>query len=178
MYYGNDLFIAFNPGKSYASGMNKFKKPYGARTSNGRPGTGARPTSRFASYGPARARTTSPRDARTYRSARSGSEGGAFQKFDAVCSNCGKKCQVPFRPDGTKPVYCKDCFGAPRDAMAGKKKFSVAPAAARFNTPAASFSAAPAGGKSIADLTRQIAAMNTKIDTMLKILTEGAAEEE
>ncbi len=47
-----------------------------------------------------------------------------FQKFDAVCSNCGKKCQVPFRPDGEKPVYCKDCFGVPREAMAGKKKFS------------------------------------------------------
>ncbi len=153
--------------------MNKFKKPYGNRTSSNRPGTGSHP-----SYGPARPRTTSPRDARTYRNARSGSE--AFQKFDAICSNCGKKCQVPFRPDGEKPVYCKDCFDMPRKAMTGKKKFSTRPPAsflssANFGpaTPAAS----AAGGKSIADLTRQIAAMNAKIDTMLKILTEGAGEE-
>lgn len=31
--------------------------------------------------------------------------------FGAVCSNCGKTCQVPFRPTGDKPVYCRDCFG-------------------------------------------------------------------
>ncbi len=28
----------------------------------------------------------------------------------AVCSNCGKDCQVPFRPTGERPVYCSDCF--------------------------------------------------------------------
>jgi hypothetical protein len=64
----------------------------------------------------------------------------------------------------------------PRKAMTGKKKFSTSPATS-FNAPANAGSSV-AGGKSIADLTRQIAAMNTKIDTMLKILTEGAGEEE
>jgi len=29
---------------------------------------------------------------------------------DAVCDECGKDCQVPFRPSGDKPVYCSDCF--------------------------------------------------------------------
>jgi CxxC-x17-CxxC domain-containing protein len=145
--------------------MNKFKKPYSSRTSSSRPGS--RP-----SYGPARPRTTSPRDARTYRSARS--ESVVFQKFDAICSNCGKKCQVPFRPDGEKPVYCKECFDMPRKEMTGKKKFS-ANTAPRFIAPA---EAVATGGKSIADLTRQIAAMNTKIDTMLKMMTEGVDEEE
>jgi CxxC-x17-CxxC domain-containing protein len=158
--------------------MNKFKKPYGSRTSNNRPGAITRPGNR-PSYGPARPRTTSPRDARTYRSARSGG-GEAFQKFDAICSNCGKKCQVPFRPDGEKPVYCKDCFDMPREKMTGKKKFSANAPASFSNSTNFSSTAptTPAGGKSIADLTRQIAAMNTKIDTMLKILQEGAGEEE
>ena len=32
------------------------------------------------------------------------------QMFTAVCSNCGKDCEVPFRPTGDKPVYCSDCF--------------------------------------------------------------------
>jgi len=145
--------------------MNKFKKPYSSRPSVGRTNS-ARP-----SFGPARPRTSSPRDSRSFRGTRSENGGGAFQKFDAICSNCGKKCQVPFRPDGEKPVYCKDCFGAPRDAMAGKKKFSAS-AAPSFGAPASA-----AGGKSIADLTRQIAAMNTKIDAMLKILQSGEADE-
>lgn len=30
----------------------------------------------------------------------------------AVCSECGKSCEVPFRPSGDKPVYCSDCFKA------------------------------------------------------------------
>jgi CxxC-x17-CxxC domain-containing protein len=85
------------------------------------------------------------------------------QKFDAVCSSCGKACQVPFRPNGKKPVYCKDCFDAPRKATpGGGRNF-----AANDN--------GGGGGKSIADLTRQIAAMNEKIDRMLEII-EGAGE--
>lgn len=30
--------------------------------------------------------------------------------FDAVCSSCGKDCEVPFQPSAGKPVYCSDCF--------------------------------------------------------------------
>jgi CxxC-x17-CxxC domain-containing protein len=30
--------------------------------------------------------------------------------FDAVCANCGRKIQVKFKPDGIRPVYCKDCL--------------------------------------------------------------------
>jgi CxxC-x17-CxxC domain-containing protein len=156
--------IAFPQIKSYPSWMNKFKKPYGSRTSSGRPPE--RP--RFSAT--ARPRTAPARGTRDARPAY-GDRNAPFQKFDAVCSNCGKKCQVPFRPDGTKPVYCKDCFGAPREAMAGKKSFS----APRPAFAARSAVSAPEG-KSIADLTRQIAAMNTKIDTMLKILEGDGAE--
>lgn len=28
----------------------------------------------------------------------------------AVCADCGKNCEVPFRPSGDRPVYCKNCF--------------------------------------------------------------------
>lgn len=35
---------------------------------------------------------------------------GDKQMFKAVCGNCGKDCEVPFRPTGDKPVYCSDCF--------------------------------------------------------------------
>lgn len=37
---------------------------------------------------------------------------GPREMFQAVCSNCGKTCEVPFRPTGSKPVYCSDCFEA------------------------------------------------------------------
>lgn len=32
------------------------------------------------------------------------------QMHNAICSNCGKECQVPFKPTGEKPVYCRECF--------------------------------------------------------------------
>jgi CxxC-x17-CxxC domain-containing protein len=35
---------------------------------------------------------------------------GPAEMHDAVCSKCGKKCQVPFKPTGNKPVFCSDCF--------------------------------------------------------------------
>jgi CxxC-x17-CxxC domain-containing protein len=28
----------------------------------------------------------------------------------AICSDCKKECEVPFRPTGDRPVYCKECF--------------------------------------------------------------------
>lgn len=34
--------------------------------------------------------------------------------FPAICSECKKSCEVPFRPTGDKPVYCRDCFGKQR----------------------------------------------------------------
>ena len=33
----------------------------------------------------------------------------------AICSECGKTCEVPFKPTGDKPVYCNDCFSSKRD---------------------------------------------------------------
>jgi CxxC-x17-CxxC domain-containing protein len=28
-----------------------------------------------------------------------------------ICAECKKECEVPFRPTGDRPVYCRDCFG-------------------------------------------------------------------
>ncbi|MDD3069920.1 CxxC-x17-CxxC domain-containing protein [Methanoculleus horonobensis] len=28
----------------------------------------------------------------------------------AVCSDCGKECEVPFTPTEGRPVYCLDCL--------------------------------------------------------------------
>jgi CxxC-x17-CxxC domain-containing protein len=28
----------------------------------------------------------------------------------AVCSDCGQECEVPFKPEGDRPVRCQDCF--------------------------------------------------------------------
>lgn len=44
------------------------------------------------------------------RKARKQRMNGQKEMFEAVCSNCGATTQVPFKPNGLKPVYCRDCF--------------------------------------------------------------------
>ena len=29
----------------------------------------------------------------------------------ATCADCGKECEVPFKPSGDRPVYCRECYG-------------------------------------------------------------------
>lgn len=41
--------------------------------------------------------------------------------YKAVCADCKKNCEVPFRPSSDRPVYCKNCF------TARKKKSSFTP---------------------------------------------------
>ena len=28
----------------------------------------------------------------------------------ATCNECGQACEVPFKPNGRKPVFCSNCF--------------------------------------------------------------------
>jgi len=49
-----------------------------------------------------------------------------------ICSDCNKECEVPFRPTGDRPVYCKEClpehrksnpFNATRDSRPEERDF-------------------------------------------------------
>jgi len=40
--------------------------------------------------------------------------GGPRQMFPATCASCGQPTEVPFKPSGSRPVYCRDCFQAQR----------------------------------------------------------------
>ena len=41
------------------------------------------------------------------------------QVYDVTCSACGKQCQVPFKPSGDRPVYCRDCYMKQRGGGSG-----------------------------------------------------------
>jgi len=53
------------------------------------------------------------------------------QMFSAICDECGRECEVPFKPTGNKPVYCSSCFerqgntnyGQPRDRDFPRSRF-------------------------------------------------------
>ena len=86
---------------------------------------------------------------------------------DATCSQCGNECQVPFRPNGRKPVLCNACFGK-QEAGGGAPRSFDRP---RFSerTPRA----AVAGGEKIsANLKEQLDDINNKLTKILKMLGE------
>jgi CxxC-x17-CxxC domain-containing protein len=52
------------------------------------------------------------------------------EMFNAVCFTCNKVIKVPFKPDGVRPVYCKECLPAAqsgKDKPRGRGRFGGAP---------------------------------------------------
>jgi CxxC-x17-CxxC domain-containing protein len=90
----------------------------------------------------------------------------------AVCARCGKTCEVPFRPNGRKPVFCKECFvqqdgGAPAHMNA----HSSAPTQSYSQpAPRRDYSQAPAAASSTPDYKAQFEQMNAKIDTLTRMV--------
>lgn len=67
------------------------------------------------------------RDDNRGRGGFSGRDRGDRQMHKAVCDNCGKDCEVPFKPTSSKPIYCSDCFekmgnGGRRDFSGGDRR--------------------------------------------------------
>lgn len=40
------------------------------------------------------------------------SAGGRREMYTAICSECGKETEVPFKPSPDRPVYCRECYEA------------------------------------------------------------------
>jgi len=41
------------------------------------------------------------------------------QLYNVICAACGKQTQVPFKPTGDRPVYCRDCYMKQRRGRTG-----------------------------------------------------------
>ncbi len=52
---------------------------------------------------------------------------GGRTLYQTVCADCRKACEVPFKPTGERPVYCKECF-TKRKAGNGNSKSYTGPA--------------------------------------------------
>lgn len=97
-----------------------------------------------------------------------GSDGrfGGNRNFDrprmhpAVCSSCGKDCEVPFMPTGNKPVYCSNCYSKSNDRYSeggsNSQRQSSAPAVVGLNRE---------------ELEREFERLNVKLNEIQRLLT-------
>jgi CxxC-x17-CxxC domain-containing protein len=95
----------------------------------------------------------------------------------ATCSTCNKPCEVPFRPDGSKPVLCSECFGKNRsDDRNGNERRSD-----RFSNdrPKRDFDAPRkehAPSHDFVALQTQVRTLETKLDKILSLLETAPAK--
>jgi len=86
--------------------------------------------------------------------------GGKPMMHSATCSDCGARCQVPFKPNGSRPVLCSNCFG--NDSRSGSKFFD----AKRSDDRPKRFGG---GETNLTDLLKEI---NNKLDMIIRSLDD------
>lgn len=92
---------------------------------------------------------------------------GPREMYQAKCNSCHKMCEVPFKPNGKKPVFCKDCFSRDGDRPAAPSYQKKEYGPARESRPYA----APAPDPRIDGLARQLANIEAKLDMLLQQMT-------
>lgn len=90
--------------------------------------------------------------------------GERSEMYPATCADCGKRCEVPFRPNGSKPVLCQSCFG---QGNSFEPKFNKRSEGSRFE-----------GSRSTGNdgTAEQLRAINAKLDTIIKSLKTNHIE--
>jgi CxxC-x17-CxxC domain-containing protein len=96
---------------------------------------------------------------------------GPKELFDAECENCHKRCQVPFRPNGKKPVYCSDCFK--REERPQQDRFEQRPYERRERPSGPGPASAPAPDRRIDDLKRQLDAVQATLEKLVSSIESG-----
>jgi CxxC-x17-CxxC domain-containing protein len=53
-----------------------------------------------------------------------------LEMHEVICAKCGKETEVPFKPTGDKPVYCRDCFDKNGGDRGSNRSFNAGGASA------------------------------------------------
>jgi len=98
------------------------------------------------------------------------------EMHQATCARCNKACEVPFRPNGKKPVFCKDCFASNRPDTYSHD-FS------RHNDAPRMPHRSEGAVERTDDLRSQVETLNTKLDMLVRMVqalehTSAAKKEE
>ena len=90
----------------------------------------------------------------------------------AVCADCGKTCDVPFKPSGGKPVFCDDCFaqkrGSGRDERGPRRDFGAGRSRDRSD-----FKSAPVDN----EMKQTLVNISAKLDNLISLFEKNLIEE-
>ncbi|MFA6445684.1 MAG: CxxC-x17-CxxC domain-containing protein [Candidatus Paceibacterota bacterium] len=93
----------------------------------------------------------------------------------ATCSDCGRACEVPFRPIGDRPVHCKDCF-MKQNAMGGiqigdrfqnRERREFSPSSSYNSIQGTPSRSATQIGVSNDEIKKQLEAINSKLERLI-----------
>jgi len=102
-----------------------------------------------------------------------GRDRGSITLHQAICDQCKKPCEVPFRPTEGKPVYCNTCFGGKKemDNDRGRRgdgfsrqSFDRYPAQPRTSVEGGNFQ-----GENEA-IKKQLESLNAKVDRIVSLI--------
>ena len=105
------------------------------------------------------------------------------QMHEVTCDECGKRCEVPFKPSGDKPVYCSDCFEKRGDSGRYGDRDSKRTDRGSYNRSggrdSGRFSRRDSGSNKPEQFIKEFDRLNRKLDTILEALeaTKPVAEE-
>ena len=96
------------------------------------------------------------------------------QMYDATCSNCGDKCQIPFRPTQGRDVFCSRCF----DMQSGSDSRGAdrRPERKSFDRPTQDRDDNRGRINDAPNYKAQFEALNAKMDRILSLLSPASVE--
>lgn len=95
--------------------------------------------------------------------------GEQTETFKTSCSKCHAACEVPFRPNGKKPVFCKNCF-VRDDARPTGNSYEKR----SYNSERPAPQPIQQEDSRIGAMQKELGTIHTKLDALIKSL-EGSA---
>ncbi|MDQ7814763.1 MAG: CxxC-x17-CxxC domain-containing protein [Patescibacteria group bacterium] len=103
-------------------------------------------------------------------------------KFKAICAECDSPCEVPFKPNGSRPVLCSWCFkksGGGNDEPRESRGMDRRGDRGEMDSRRPAFGGGESSdGKINKQFIEQMVQMNAKLDAILKALTSNVAKQE
>jgi len=100
--------------------------------------------------------------------------GGRPTMHDATCAKCNMRCEVPFKPNGRKPIYCSECFEKNDDRGSSYDRPRDNDRSDSYERPRSSskpsFQSTPASDSK--EVVKQLKTIGIKMDKIIQLLMD------